>query len=87
MRGETKVVTLKELNQLKHWLDSELTTLHIMFAVVLGVQVGGKFWWFVSVYIAISVVYMLRRLLTLPSDYIKVTSEQFLTAEARKESK
>lgn len=87
MRGETKVVTLKELNQLKHWLDSELTILHIMFAVVLGVQVGGKFWWFVGVYTALNVMYIFKRLLTLPRNYLTVTSEQFLTAEARKESK
>lgn len=63
---------MDELTKLKYWLDSELTILHIMFAVLLGVTVGGKIWYFIGLYIFISLVYLLKRTAALPRDYLKI---------------
>lgn len=66
---------MSEIDKLKYWIDTEFTLLHIMFAVLLGVIVGGKIWWFVGIYIFICVVYMTKRAKALPRNYLKVKGE------------
>lgn len=63
---------LTEIEKLKYWIDIEFTVLHIMFAIILGVIVGGIIWWFVGAYIFISVVYIIKRARVMPQDYLKV---------------
>jgi hypothetical protein len=62
----------KDIENLKYWLDAELTMIHIGFYIVLGILIGGMFWFVVGVLIAISLAYMIKRLLKLPKDYLKV---------------
>jgi hypothetical protein len=63
---------LDEVTKLKLWLDSEITINHIYYWVILGVLIGGKFWWVAGAGIAVSVVYVLRRTIRLPKDYLSV---------------
>lgn len=67
---------LTELDKLRYWLDTEITLLHIQWAILLGVVVGGTIWWFIGVYIFISVVYSLNRAVVLPIDYLRVKHER-----------
>ncbi len=67
---------LSELEKLKYWLDSEITILHIMFAVVLWQLTEG---WlphlFIVIYIFISVIYASVRIAYVASqekNYLRV---------------
>lgn len=67
---------LTELDKVRYWLDTEITLLHIQWAILLGVIVGGKIWWFVGVYIFISFIYSANRASVLPRDYLRVKHER-----------
>jgi len=60
---------LTELQKMKYWLDTELTTLHIMFAVVMLQLTEG---WLpnlvLGVYIVLSMLYVLVRLSFIAAD-------------------
>lgn len=63
---------MSELQKLKMWLDTELTINHIYYWVILGVLIGGKFWWVAGVAIAFNLIYIFRRTIRLPKDYLSV---------------
>ena len=67
---------LTEIDKLKYWIDTEFTILHIMFGIIMLQLTHGWLPTVVfSVYIVISVVYMLTRIAYLASidkDYLKV---------------
>jgi hypothetical protein len=67
---------LTELDKLRYWLDCEVTILHIQWAILLGVIVGGTVWWFVGAYIFISFIYSAKRASVLPRDYLRVKHER-----------
>lgn len=56
----------------KYWIDTEFTIIHIFFAIVLGVLIGGWFWVVSAIYIILSFKYLFKRLNALPRDYLKV---------------
>lgn len=66
----------KDLQHLKYWLDSEISLIHIYSAVILGKLFGGWFWWLVWVYVAITLVYTLRRTSKLPKDYLSTKEKK-----------
>lgn len=70
------MLKLTELDKLKYWMDAEVTILHIQWAILLGVMAGGWVWWFVGVYIFISLIYVAKRTIVLPRDYLKVKHER-----------
>lgn len=60
---------LTELEKLKYWLDTEITILHIMFAVVVLLLTEGWIWnILIGLYIAYSVLYMITRLAVIAAD-------------------
>ncbi len=65
-----------ELELFKYWLDSELTILHIMFAVILWQLTEGFLpHFFIFLYIVYSVIYAIVRMAYVAShnkDYLKV---------------
>lgn len=67
---------LTELEKLKLWLDTEITILHIMFAVVMFQVTEGWIWGILlTVYIIYCVIYLFRRVAKLAVDdpnYLKV---------------
>lgn len=67
---------LTDLEMLKHWIDTEFTILHIMFAIIMLQLVTGWFWtMFFIGYIFFQVLYAVVRLAVIASqdkDYLKV---------------
>lgn len=60
---------LTELEKLKYWLDTEITILHIMFAVVVLLLTEGWIWnILIGLYIVYSVLYMITRLAVIAAD-------------------
>lgn len=56
-----------------YWVDAEFTILHIGIYVLIGLELDTTLGWAIcGVLIAISVVYMTRRVAALPKDYLKV---------------
>jgi len=53
----------EEFVKLKHWLDSEFTMLHVMWAILFGLEVDkGLVWLGVVVYIIFSLIYAATRI-------------------------
>jgi hypothetical protein len=65
------LATKEDIQKLKYWLDAEISLLHVGFYILLGVLIGGKFWFVAGLGIAIAVVYAFRKLSKLPKDYLK----------------
>ena len=67
---------LTDLEMLKHWIDTEFTILHIMFAIIMLQLVSGIFWVIVfSIYIVFQVFYAIIRLAAIAAqdkDYLRV---------------
>lgn len=67
---------LTDLEMLKHWIDTEFTILHIMFAIIMLQLVTGWFWtMFFICYIFFQVLYAVVRLAVIANqdkDYLKV---------------
>lgn len=63
---------MSELQKLKMWLDTELSINHIYYWVILGVLIGGKFWWLAGAAIVINLIYVFKRTTRLPKDYLSV---------------
>lgn len=62
-----------EITQLKYWLDIEFSYLHI-FSMLIIALLGKRTWlWALfGVYVFVNIIYISRRLVALPKDYLKV---------------
>lgn len=67
---------MTEIEKLKYWIDAELTINHIYYMIILGVLIGGRFWFVVGGYIAINVIYVIRRGSILPRNYLSVKGKK-----------
>lgn len=65
-----KPATQQDIDRLKYWLDTEITFIHIQWAILLGVVVGGKIWFVVGAYTLLSLIYAIKRMRKLPSNYL-----------------
>lgn len=63
---------MTEIEQLKYWLDSELSLNHAYYWAILGVLIGGNFWWIAGPMIGISLVYAYRRAGVIRKGYLNL---------------
>lgn len=66
---------MSEIDKLKYWLDGEISINHAYYWVILGVLIGGKFWFIAGAGIVLSLGYALRRVALIAGtdrDYLKV---------------
>lgn len=72
---------LTEVEKLKYWLDGELTTLHVMFAIImLQLTQGTVPTVAFSIYLVVSVVYAVIRfsyMQRIDKDYLKIPKNEY----------
>lgn len=61
----------QEIRNLKLWLDAELSINHAYYWAILGVLIGGKFWFIAGLGIFINLVYAGRSARKIPNNYLE----------------